>query len=189
MMPPESGNFSPLPKLSPITRRVVDLIVHGHSAKGVAALTGKSQATIAYHLRRAADAWGLNRAFNLRVQLARRVAEDALTHLLIARAEALRDTGSMPSFGASLSDDDELSLFLASFHDPWLKAQIRRTVDGHTGAARQAAVAAVRRVPLARLGPTLSVVLAKRYTTAIAQAVANIAAEPSPVSPAENIPA
>ena len=74
------------PKLSPITRRVVELVVDGHGVKAVAAIIGRSEATVHYHTRRAATAWGLDRSRNLRVQLARRVAEDSLTQLLIAQA-------------------------------------------------------------------------------------------------------
>ncbi len=81
--------------LSTIARRIVELIVEGHSVKAVATMTGRSQATVNYHLRRAADAWQLDRSRNLRVQLARRVAEHALTQLLIARAEETHDHALM----------------------------------------------------------------------------------------------
>ena len=90
--PLESPKFSPLPKLSPTTRRVVELTVEGHGAKAIAAMTGRCEATVNYHLKRAATAWGLNPALNLRVQLARRVAEDGLVKLLMARADEVRDT-------------------------------------------------------------------------------------------------
>ena len=82
--------------LTTLQLTVARLVAVGHADKVIAARIGRSEDTVAYHIRRIADQLALDRTRNLRVLIAQRVFRAAEHHAREVRASELRKRVTAP---------------------------------------------------------------------------------------------